>query len=922
MSRKVSPRAFSAPFRSDDPRDQGGYTPLEDPKDQGGYTPLEDPKDQGGHTPLEDPKDQGGHTPLEDPDWIHGSPGVHGGGARGCGCGRCRSCCCACRPPRRRAVPYRHRGRGPCGELPSAGGSPGVAGRFERRLWSGQVVVRLEPEYAHTAARSLRHLAAQRQLDGLLALLEEYEVESSPPLVRPCHRDALQALEEAARVSDFPPLQPLGAYWRLDARRLKLEPRAELPGAAASEAPDAGLPRAEELVERLNDLFEVGNAYLELAASDPFTPVDPGDDPHAAGQGYLDPAPLGIDARFAWAQDQGRGEGISVVDLEQGWLAHEDVIGQRPVLVHGDNRHGVGSYVGHHGSAVLGELVGVDNAVGVVGVAPGVASVRLASHFDFETSTSGQVAEAIVAAIGELEAGDVLLLEVQKAFLPTEVDEADFHAIRLACAQGIVVVEAAGNAGFDLDAYVDPDGDPIFDRRRTSFVDSGAILVGAAEAAVPHDRLPSSNHGSRLDCYAWGERVVSAGYGDLEGIDPRMAYTAEFANTSAAAPIVAGAAALVQGRYRAATGSRLSPLQMRALLSDPGLGTPQGRGRRGRIGVMPDLRAVLERGLGVTPRLVMRDRPGCEEAGSGRVVGASIDLIVAARPAASAAEAYGAGSAVENLHVPVPDLGAGKDTFVYARLANHGTGAAPGVRVSLFQADVATLLTPDRWRPIGVSAPVDVPQGGSLVVTEPVRWAAAEIPHGGHASLVALAHHPRHPAPPLPAMSPPVPGSPAAATAFDWGAFLDLVQSHPNIAFRNRHTVALPPATEQPVAWPFLLNGSPAGDRERLFALEVVQALPAGARVWLEVPALVAAQLARGRGLRTEPAGRGRVRLRLPSLPRLPFCWLRLAAGAEHPCRFLVEGPESLASGGHGLTLRQLYRGREVGRIRWDFVPR
>jgi hypothetical protein len=40
--------------------------------------------------------------------------------------------------------------------------------------------------------------------------------------------------------------------------------------------------------------------------------------------------------------------------------------------------------------------------------------------------------------------------------------------------------------------------------------------------------------------------------------------------------------------------SVLSPLQMRSLLSDPATGTAQGRGVAGNIGVMPDLRAIIE----------------------------------------------------------------------------------------------------------------------------------------------------------------------------------------------------------------------------------------------------------------------------------------------------------------------------------------
>src|SRR6185295_4681179 len=124
--------------------------------------------------------------------------------------------------------------------------------------------------------------------------------------------------------------------------------------------------------------------------------------------------------------------------------------------------------------------------------------------------TNGHVAEAIVRALAaspSLAAGDVLLLEVQRRLLPTEVDEADFDAIRLASGLGVLVVEAAGNGGFDLDLSSDLDIRRSLRRGAPDFLDSGAILVGAARAGLPHDRAPFSNYGSRLDCFGWGESV-------------------------------------------------------------------------------------------------------------------------------------------------------------------------------------------------------------------------------------------------------------------------------------------------------------------------------------------------------------------------------------------------------------------------------
>ena len=52
------------------------------------------------------------------------------------------------------------------------------------------------------------------------------------------------------------------------------------------------------------------------------------------------------------------------MDLEQGWfLTHEDFVSKAPALLYGDNRDGVGTYVGNHGTAVLGEVVADDSTV-------------------------------------------------------------------------------------------------------------------------------------------------------------------------------------------------------------------------------------------------------------------------------------------------------------------------------------------------------------------------------------------------------------------------------------------------------------------------------------------------------------------------------------------------------------------------------
>ena len=81
--------------------------------------------------------------------------------------------------------------------------------------------------------------------------------------------------------------------------------------------------------------------------------------------------------------------------------------------------------------------------------------------------------------------GDILLLEAQEYdpvgglyYWPVEIADANYAAIRLTTALGIVVVEAGCNGGYDLDPYVNLAGKRIFDRTSSDFRDSGAIMGG------------------------------------------------------------------------------------------------------------------------------------------------------------------------------------------------------------------------------------------------------------------------------------------------------------------------------------------------------------------------------------------------------------------------------------------------------------
>ncbi|HET9046021.1 MAG TPA: S8 family serine peptidase [Casimicrobiaceae bacterium] len=335
----------------------------------------------------------------------------------------------------------------------------------------------------------------------------------------------------------------------------------------------------------------------------------------SARQGYLDIAPGGVDARYAWTQAGGRGTGVRIIDIENGWnFAHEDLLQGQGGVVGGTALTGV-DWV-NHGTAVLGVFSG--DGVGVKGVAPDAIVSAIAATSPLTTSS------AIVAAANRLVAGDLILIELhrpgpnthgdpanaQQGYLPIEWWPDDYDAIRYATGKGIIVVETAGNGGEDLD-------DVLYDApaagfpatwsnpfRRGAF-DSGAILVGAgapppnthgANWGPDRARLDFSNYGDALDVQAWGREVTTTGYGDLQGgADANAWYTDTFAGTSSAGAIVVGVLGCAQGVKRAQAAPLLTPATARALLR--ATGSPQQASPAfpvtQRIGNRPNLRQML-----------------------------------------------------------------------------------------------------------------------------------------------------------------------------------------------------------------------------------------------------------------------------------------------------------------------------------------
>jgi len=412
------------------------------------------------------------------------------------------------------------------------------------------------------------------------------------------------------------------------------------------ESPESNL---EELASQLRSLDVVDTAYIKPSAKPASmllntmtakTEEPPTTTPNfVSRQGYLDPAPVGIDAKYAWSIAGGYGNGVNIIDIEWGWhFTHEDLR-----VNHGGVISGTNSSNDDHGTSVIGEFGGDANNFGVTGISPEayVSTVSLETH---DTS------EAILIAADRLRPGDIMLLEVhrdgpasigvgQYGYIAIEWWPDDFDAIRYAVSKGIIVVEAAGNGGQNLD-------DNIYNTPQAGFPTSwrnpfnpnnptsGAILVGAGnppsgihgrnaqpnvgEPYADRARCYFSNYGERVDTQGWGWEVTSTGYGDLQGGTSKdVWYTDQFSGTSSASPIIVGTLACLQGILRANGKAPLNSSQAIKLLRSTG--SPQQRGsgftfsrnmsgtgytqnypersENQRIGNRPNLRELIEKVL-------------------------------------------------------------------------------------------------------------------------------------------------------------------------------------------------------------------------------------------------------------------------------------------------------------------------------------
>jgi hypothetical protein len=315
----------------------------------------------------------------------------------------------------------------------------------------------------------------------------------------------------------------------------------------------------------------------------------------------------GIDVRGLWSRMVHPLLAVQFADVEIDWsLTHQFLGG----LVAGTSHNNLFGFA-DHGTSVLSVVLSVlgkpfASAPAATPWGPAItghaySSVTPSAFSPFMPDVVNEA--AIVAAGNALQAGDVLLLEIEKTPngfpkpLPVEAEQATWDVIRAITATQVIVIEPAGNGGVLLDNVVIepggfalrqllPDGTmhPFVDPTR----DSKAIVVGAGDALNKYAPLGSSNFGRRVNCFAAGTGVVSTV--TLQDSDPLPYATNGIKQTSGAGAIIAGATMLLQAYLRARGVAPLTPDHFAALVRDHDLATKV----TSEIGNMPSFGRIAQ----------------------------------------------------------------------------------------------------------------------------------------------------------------------------------------------------------------------------------------------------------------------------------------------------------------------------------------
>ena len=322
------------------------------------------------------------------------------------------------------------------------------------------------------------------------------------------------------------------------------------------------------------------------------------------------------------------------------------------------------------------------------------------------------------------------------------------------------------------------------------------------------------------------------------------------------------------------------------------------------------------------PSLYMRNNTGDNATTHGGPLGGSPDIILKNAEVANPQATYSTPASLANANESDANVIAGKTNYLYLRVWNGGAAAARNAFATVYFSPPATLVTPSMWTLIGDSYYPTVPAGNQVEVsTIGIPWPADQIPAPGHYCFVATVGNTYQSAP-----------NPALLSNFaSFADYENYIATNNQITWRNFNVVTVPMGQIKPpwghlIPLHFHLTG--AWMEDVVFRFETIADLPKGAELALETADWIGRRLAPAskallarRDLVTDPANPARLRIPLRAAETHAFADIRLPARAAAPSHLLAHIPPESHHRPFDIAIRQLYRGKEVGRITWRLVP-
>ena len=166
---------------------------------------------------------------------------------------------------------------------------------------------------------------------------------------------------------------------------------------------------------------------------------------------------------------------------------------------------------------------------------------------------------ALVATLtsgGVVTKADIILLELQVSLaggnFPVEIEDPMFQVIKTAINAKFIIIEAAGNGGYNLNTYNYSSWMSSSGIVNLSTENSGAIMVGSATNPLP--TLNTCNYGNRVNYYCFGNMVPTA-----SGIS--------YSSTSLASAIMAALVVHLQSKTYISKSRTMKNAELKGLLN-------------------------------------------------------------------------------------------------------------------------------------------------------------------------------------------------------------------------------------------------------------------------------------------------------------------------------------------------------------------